>query len=155
MILHADFFVRSMDSALGFYCEKLGFSVVDDAMLRGAAARLLSNGRYNALRLILLKVNDIGAMLELVEFQLDSALSADAAIPRRKGWISILVDDLDELIDRLLTKALSPASQVLEVHLPKIGSSRIVFYTDPDDNGIEFVQIQTAKHAKRAVDFTV
>lgn len=39
VILHVDLFVRSMQTALDFYCDKLGFSVFDDAVLDGPLIR--------------------------------------------------------------------------------------------------------------------
>src|SRR5262245_40645537 len=92
MVLHADLFVRSMELALEFYCRKLGFSVVDDLIVRGPLVENLSSGLYDEIRLVLLRVSPVGAMIELQEFRPDSALTADAVgSPLQIGLVSILV----------------------------------------------------------------
>src|SRR5689334_17573162 len=96
MVLHADLFVRSMDVALEFYCNKLGFLVVDDTTVRGPLIQWISSGMYDAARLVLLRVSLMGAMIELQQFQPDSALPGDSQeTPNRAGLVSILVANLD------------------------------------------------------------
>ena len=143
MVLHADLFVRSMDDALDFYCNKLGFLVVDDAMVRGALIQCLSSGMYDAARLVLLRVSPVGAMIELQEFQADGALTGDRQkTPNRTGLVSILVANLDSHIRRARSRGLEPTSDVFAVTLPRQGSCHVVFYEDPDGNRIEFLQVQ-------------
>lgn len=143
MILHVDLFVRSMETALDFYCNKLGFSVFEDALLNGALVRRVSDGHYDALRLVLIRSSTVGAMIELQEFQPDSALTADAlGCPLRKGWISILVPDLQAHINSMREHHLHPVSETFVVKLPRTRACEAVFYKDPDGNDLEFLQIQ-------------
>lgn len=140
MMLHAAFFVRSMDIALAFYCDKLGFSVADDASLDSSVAQRLSGGAYSALRLVLLRVSKTGAMIELAEFQGASNEVASAPTRTYRGWVTILVPDLKAHIDRMTACGLVPMTETLQVHLPKSGSCRIVCYEDPDSNILEFLE---------------
>ena len=51
IVLHADLFVSSMDMSLDFYCEKLGFKLIDDTIVSGPLIQYLSAGMYDAARL--------------------------------------------------------------------------------------------------------
>jgi catechol 2,3-dioxygenase-like lactoylglutathione lyase family enzyme len=143
MVLHVDLFVRSMERSLDFYCNRLGFSVFEDAILEGPLIKRVSNGLYDALRLVLIRSSSVGAMIELQEFQAHRALTPDAATqPLRKGWISILVPDLRALIGNLRAQDLHPDSEIFVVELTKSRACEAVFYHDPDGNDLEFLQIQ-------------
>ena len=143
MVLHADLFVRSMDNALDFYCDKLGFLVVDDAMVRGPLIQYLSSGMYDAARLVLLRVSAVGAMIELQEFQADSESTGyRQKTPNWTGVVSILVANLGSHIGRVRSRGLEPTSDIFVVTLPRQGSCHVVFYEDIDGNRIEFLQVQ-------------
>jgi len=145
ILLHVDLFVRSMDRALGFYCDKLGFSVVDRATLNGPIVRRVSDGRFDALTLVLVRSSPVGAMIELQAFHRDSALTPDALNhPLRVGWVSILVPDLNTQIERLADRGVYAASERFIVELPKTRACEAVFYKDPDGNDLEFLQINPA-----------
>jgi catechol 2,3-dioxygenase-like lactoylglutathione lyase family enzyme len=144
MILHVDLFVRSMDTALNFYCNKLGFSVFEDSLLNGPIIRRVSEGHYEALRLVLIRSSTVGAMIELQEFQPESALTETApAWPLRKGWISILVPDLRTHIENMRRYGVHADSGIFVVKLSKSRACEAVFYKDPDGNDLEFLQIQS------------
>jgi len=141
MILHADLFVRSMTVALDFYCNKFDFSIVEDTFLDGPVAMSLSDGTYEALRLVLLKVSPVGAMIELVEFQTQSAvITSPQSLPKRTGWISLLVLDLQVHVDRMIRKGVFPSSEIFIIKLPRSAPCKVVFFKDPDGNGLEFIQ---------------
>lgn len=142
MLLHADLFVRSMDVALTFYRDKLAFSVVDDATLQGAIAVDLSDGQFEEVRLVLLRLSRTGALLELQEFQRTSALTADARnyIPS-PSLVTILVSNLASHIEEARRRGLEPSSRIFPVHLPHQGSCEVIFYKDPDGNRLEFLQV--------------
>jgi len=142
MILHADLVVTSMDSALEFYCTKLGFSIIDDTTIHGTLPGYLSDGAYNAVRLVLIRVSRVGAMIELQEFKNDSLVSVQTIVrPLNSGQISILVSDLQGHISNAKENGLYPESDLFSVVLPRQGPCNIVFYRDPDGNRIEFVQV--------------
>lgn len=143
MVLHADLFVRFMKAALDFYCSGLGFSVVEDALIHGPLVHSISAGRYDSARLVLIRVSRTGAMIELLEFQPESALrpdSIDAPLPT--GWVSILIaDELERHIDAARSRGLHPVSETFEMNLPRQGPCRVVFYQDLDGNRLEFIQL--------------
>jgi len=144
MILHADLVVRSMDVALDFYCDKLGFVIVDEARLHGPIVRNYSDGCYDVLRLVQIRDSPAGAMIELVEFQPESALKSN--IPSSTAhpiWISILIPDLKAHISRLKRKGVHPTSEIFGLRLSK-SACEVVFYKDPDGNGLEFLQLQSS-----------
>ena len=144
MILHTDLVVRSMDAALDFYNGKLGFSIVDDSVVRGPLPRHLSCGRYETMRLVLLRVSRVGAMIELLEFRDPAGLATQQhEFPRQMGLTSILVANLTSYVENLRGKGLHPASEVFSVVMTKQGTCNVVFYEDPDGNRIEFVQVTT------------
>ncbi len=147
MILHTDIFVSSMERSLEFYVGKLGWSVQDDAVIRGSLARFLSNGHYDAIRLVLLKPAPIGTMVELQEFQRDSALGERHFQPApHQGSIAVVVQDLMALVSRLGAKGVEPASGVFKVAMPKVGNTAVVFYRDPDGNMLEFMEVAGARN---------
>jgi catechol 2,3-dioxygenase-like lactoylglutathione lyase family enzyme len=155
MVLHADLFVSSMDVALNFYCEKLGFLLVDDAVVRGPLIQYLSFGTHDTARLVLLRVSSIGAMIELQELRTSSielagSHSTSCDTPRLCGLISILTENIESHISRARSRGLEPASGVFTVALPRQGSCRVVFYEDPDGNRIEFLQTQHPDESARA-----
>jgi catechol 2,3-dioxygenase-like lactoylglutathione lyase family enzyme len=141
MVLHVDFFVRSMQRSLEFYCDRLGFSVVDETLLRGAIVHSISSGAYDEVKLLLLRASPLGAMIELLELQEDSATDSNAPrAPLATGAVSILVPDLEAHISRAKAKGVDPVSDVFTVDLPQRGCCRLVFYEDPDGNRLEFIQ---------------
>ncbi len=143
MVLHADLFVSSMDIALNFYREKLGFMLVEDAIVRGPLIRYLSDGMCDAARLALLRVSVVGAMIELQELKADSVLPGNSHVAqRRPGLVSILVADLNSHVSSARSRGLEPASGVFLVTLPRQGTCHVVFYEDPDGNRLEFLQLQ-------------
>lgn len=141
MVLHVDFFVRSMARAMKFYCEDMGFSILDEALLRGPIVHCITGGLYDEVRLALIKASPMGAMIELLEPQIGSAKhSAAANSPLPTGAVSILVPDLAAHVRRAATGGWHPASDVFTVDLPQRGRCRLVFYEDPDANRLEFIQ---------------
>jgi catechol 2,3-dioxygenase-like lactoylglutathione lyase family enzyme len=148
MVLHADLCVRSMDAALEFYCSKLGFSCVDDALLKGPMIEYRSHGLYSAMRVVLLRVSSVGAMIELQEYQSDSSPTTKSLeYLLQAGMVSILVADLDSHIKMARNKGVFPASEVFLVQLPRQGHCKVAFYNDLDGNILEFVQMTHAGYA--------
>lgn len=141
MLFHSDLFVSSMERSLRFYSARLGFRVVEDSTVRGDLVRYVSRGRYDAMRLVLLKVSRVGAMIELLEFERPSEEPYDFEIAPYHGCITVLVEDLDGKIRELREQGVEPSSEIYEVGLPNVGASRVVFYADPDGHAIEFLQL--------------
>lgn len=141
MVLHVDLFVRSMTRSLEFYCERMGFKIADDSVLRGDLVRYISNGLCEEARVVLLRASPLGAMIELLELRPCYANGLAACISSlRLGALSVLVPDLDGHIEHARRNGLRPASEVFTVKLPRHGECRLVFFEDPDLNRLEFIQ---------------
>ncbi|OMF59912.1 VOC family protein [Paenibacillus sp. FSL R5-0766] len=136
MLLHADFFVSSINDSLKFYVDALGFELVDEFEVNGDLVRFISAGIYSKCRVVLLRIGVRSAMIELIEF-VDK--KTDDVIKSR-GSITILVPSLDEKISVLRNKGISPVSDVFNVDSNKFGRSKVLFYSDFDGNKIEFLE---------------
>ena len=142
-VAHADLFVRDMGVAIEFYCDKLGFSIVDDGYITGPSVRHLSDGLYETVRLVLLRVSRGGAMIELQEYQPESALTRYASeVKPQPAWVSIQVANLDLHIEQLSEKGVYPSSDRFSVRLSRGRGCEAVIYRDPDRNGLEFLEAQ-------------
>lgn len=143
-VVHVDLIVRDMEVSRPFY-ERLGFSVVEDATVQGAAVEFYSKGAAESMRLVMLEpAGGIsgGAMIELMEFTTESGRDFPVAYGAESPSIrnfTMMVDDLDATLDTLAKAGVKPASRIIRMRLPKLGSSRIVFVHDPDGNLIELV----------------
>ncbi len=137
MLLHIDIFVKSIEESVKFYVQGLGYTVVDDFWVEGELVRFVSNNLYDRYRILLLKIQYGSAMIELVQYP--SGIGTNDLI-RNKSTISIYVPSLDKKIYELAQKGIYPCSDVFYVNSPRLGTSRIVFFTDPDGNSIEFLE---------------
>lgn len=141
MVLHVDLFVRSMARAMKFYCDGMGFSVLDETLLRGPIVQSITRGLYDEVRLVLVRASPMGAMIELLEPQMGpvkQSSTRDGSLPT--GAISILVPDLESHMSRAAAGGWYPTSDVFTVDLPQRGRCQLVFYEDPDSNRLEFIQ---------------
>jgi catechol 2,3-dioxygenase-like lactoylglutathione lyase family enzyme len=144
VLLHADLFVESMEESIDFYTKILGWKVVEDTIVSGPLVRHVSGSRHETMRLVMLKVSPIGAAVELLELRSDGG-AAPAPIPHQ-GSLTILVKELDTLIDRLSARGFTPTSSTLEIETPQLGKHRIVFYSDPSGHALEFLEILKPGH---------
>lgn len=139
-LIHADFYVSSMEKSLEFYVAHLGFSVVRDAIIEGDLPRHISNDAFDAMRLVLLSSAPGSAGVELVQFQGTPRNSGFHVIPHQ-GSVSFIVENLRDLIARLRGVGIEPENEIATVTIPRVGRSEIVFVRDPDGHSIEFVQV--------------
>jgi catechol 2,3-dioxygenase-like lactoylglutathione lyase family enzyme len=142
MLLHADLFVRSLEASLEFYCEKLGFSLIEEVHVEGAVVRFMSNDCFDAMRIAIVSVCPVGAKIELMELPTESARSSADFMPApHSAALTILVPDLAIHIAALKIKDVRPASGTFKVRFPGSGDCSVVFYRDPDGHLLEFVEI--------------
>lgn len=134
-LLHADLLVRDLERALAFYVRLLDCAVVDVTTLEGAVPAFYSAGASSRMHLAILRVapGPWGAMLELME------LEPPIAIPPGGCHVSFLVEDLDAACARLAAGGVALEGAVMQVDLPRLGSSRIAFVRDPDGHIVELV----------------
>lgn len=151
-LLHVDLVVESIEASLRFYVDGLGFTVVEDALIRGEIPRFLSDGRYDSARMVMLQSARFGAMVELLQFPVEEC--GDIGRPTHRGngrsratafgpglsSISFLVDNMNDLTTRLASGGITPLTKPLPVDLPRLGSSLVLFVEDPDGNRIELVE---------------
>ncbi|GHU36522.1 hypothetical protein FACS1894105_07010 [Clostridia bacterium] len=140
MVLHIDLFVISMDVMLDFYVGKLGMAKIDDQIITGDLVRFISRGNYDAYRLVLLKVAATGAMIELMEYVTTNKPQAKQE-SINPITIALLTPCLEKKINELSEKDVLPVSSIFEVELKNAGKSKIIFYSDPENNLIEYLQV--------------
>lgn len=139
MILHFDIFVHAMDKMIDFYSNKLGFELMDDSIVSGDLVRYMSGGRYSHYRLVLLRLSKLGTMIELLDYQDNNE---KLFLEKREPiTITLLVSSLEKKVQQLNKLGLQPDSDIYQVELPNVGSSRIIFYEDPEHNKIELLEI--------------
>lgn len=141
MILHADLFIDSMARSLAFY-GALGFEVIDETVVEGALPRHVSDGHYDAIRLVLLRISAMGTQLELLE---PLERSRRTAGPRRPisphaGALGLLVADLAGAIERLRELGAEPAGPAQLLDVPGVGPATTIAIDDPDGHALLLVQ---------------
>lgn len=141
-LIHADFYVSSMEKSLEFYVARLGFSVVRDTVIEGDLPRHISRGAFDVMRLVLLSSAPGSAGVELVQFQGSERGPGFRVVPLQ-GNISFLVEDVRDLIARLRNCGITPETEIAAIMIPRVGHSEIAFIRDPDGHAIEFVQISS------------
>lgn len=141
MILHADLFVDSMTRSLAFY-GALGFEVIDDTVVDGALPRHVSDGHYDAVRLVLLRVSAMGTQIELLELLERSRRTAGPRRPTspHAGRLGVLVADLARAIERLREIGAEPTGPALRLDVPGVGAATTIAIDDPDGHALLLVQ---------------
>jgi len=136
MLLHTDFYVRSIDNSLKFYIDAIGFRLADEFEVKGNLVSFISKGQCTKCRVVLLKIGAGGAMLELIEF-LDKQKDD---LELSEGSVTLWVPSLDKKILELNEKGFKPISDIFCVDSNKFGRSNVVFFNDYDQNKIEFLE---------------
>lgn len=137
MILHIDIYIKSVEQALKFYVEGLGFQVIEDSYVDGPLVKYASNNQCDAYRLIILKMTSFGTKLELVFFD------DPAHLPKNQhANMTVLVKSLEETMNQLSQCGYLPKSDIFHVSTPKLGDASIVFYEDSDGNTVELLEMK-------------
>jgi catechol 2,3-dioxygenase-like lactoylglutathione lyase family enzyme len=136
MLVHAELHVRAIASSLAFYVAGLGMQRVGDEAIEGPLLR----GGGRAMRGAQLRSGPVGPRLLLLEI-------GDHELAQRphRGALTVLVDELAPRIAQLHAAGFEPASAVFHVELPRLGSSAVVFYRDPDGHAIELLAAARAR----------
>jgi catechol 2,3-dioxygenase-like lactoylglutathione lyase family enzyme len=138
MLLHADLYVRAIASSLEFYVAGLGMQLTRDELIDGEPAEQLSRGRHRAVRRAQLRAGPVGLRLQLIEPR-DHTHLTPLQRPPHLGALTLLVADLAPRMAQLRTAGFEPASAIFRVEMPRVGTSSIVFYRDPDGHAIELL----------------
>lgn len=141
-IIHVDLMVCDMARSLCFWVDGLGGRIVEEAVLYGEAAKFVTNGRADSVRLFFIALPTEGGAESLVE--LIAPQGQDAALPAAppadfRSNITLAVSDLDATLARLASRGVTPCSGVFEIELARLGKSRMIFFRDPDGHLIELV----------------
>lgn len=140
MILHVDILTEDIDKMKKFYEEKLDMAVISDQIVQGDIVKFFSNKFHDTYRIVLLQDSKVGTMLELMEFIDNEHVSIKKeGIPR--VTITFLTSSLKKKMHILKKRGLNPDSAIFNVDLSKVGTSRVVFYRDPDGNLVEFLEM--------------
>lgn len=140
MILHVDILTKDIDKMKKFYEEKLDMTVISDQIVQGDIVKFFSNELHDTYRIVLLQDSKVGTKLELIEFIDDQHVSIkNEGFPR--VTITFLTSSLKKKMQKLKKRGLTPDSALFNVCLSKIGTSRVVFYRDPDGNLVEFLEM--------------
>ena len=150
-IIHVDLVVANVARSIQFYSRHFDCTIVEDTMLHGHVARITSGGRSDAMRMVMLKLSELGTMIELLEIveprdvrqRLWSKVSRAAQDLSEVGPcirnLAILVKDLDAKVASFVAAGVTPLCPIEEVRLPRLGPARISYVRDPDGNLIERV----------------
>ena len=142
-LVHVDLTVADMERSLAFYQDSLGLLVLEDCTVETEAARFMSAGKASKMRMVFLTSGTkTSFMVELI--QLLDEKDQEASGGRRDVIFAFLVDDLSEAIRALAVDGRQPVSEVIPIELAHLGRARVVFYRDPDDYLIEFVEFVKA-----------
>lgn len=142
MLLHIDIIVNDMERMLSFYCQKLGLKKVEDVIVNGEAPIFLSRHCYSEYRLVLLKNNYSPTMIELLQFLPQGGPNMISTNITLTFWTPSLAKKSEELS----RKGIYPVSNEIFISLPTIGSSKIQFYRDPENNLVEYLEMKGEKN---------
>ncbi len=120
---HMAFEVSDMDRAIAFYTEVLELPLL---------SRQVDEGHGEAFAFVGVE----GCNIELLQLLNGPRFSGATIRPSYCPHFAIGVDDLDQVVQRLAEKNVYPVKGPLEI----TGMVRWVYFADPDNNIIEFVQ---------------
>lgn len=127
MLIHAELYVRAITRSLTFYIAGLGMQLargerIDTALPIGGSRRIQLRSGPVGLRVLLLELGE-----------------AAAQRPSHRGTLTLLVDNLAAPVARLRAAGFAPDSQIFQIAMPRVGTSAVVFYRDPDGHAIELL----------------
>jgi lactoylglutathione lyase len=120
---HVAFQVRDLDDALDFYLTKLGFTL---------EFRSVNPEEHEAYAF--LSLGDV--RLELIQNLQDADFRPPAVAPPYCPHLAIEVDDMAQAVRRLETSGVSVLRGPLRVE----GEDTWLYFLDPDNNVLEFIQ---------------
>jgi catechol 2,3-dioxygenase-like lactoylglutathione lyase family enzyme len=138
-IHHTSYTVSDMERSLTFYCEGLGFSLVNDRRVAGAFPSTITGFEAAALRVVHLR--GYGQGLELIEY---GSPKGEPVAPRTcdvgSSQTTIIVDDIDDDCERLKLCGARFLSEPLAVEGGPNAGNRAVYFLDPDGIPMELSQ---------------
>jgi catechol 2,3-dioxygenase-like lactoylglutathione lyase family enzyme len=139
-ILHPVITVSAMDTALTFYRDLLGMTVVRDYVHDPAHLSTLLRVEEPDVRAAILRARD-GGEIELVEFRSPRgrARNEKAFADAGHTMVTIIVDDIDATVARITGAGFRAHGPVVEYPEPD-GTPRVVYVFGPDDTPLTLLQ---------------
>lgn len=126
----------TMDKAVTFYRDTLGFCVLGDVMLEGEEADRLTRLKGTKLRAVYLRnEHDLkGPLLELLHF-LNTQLT-NPGITEVAFWVK----DIEQVYEKLCTQGVEFYSPPQLFELEEYDKVKAVYFWDPDGTTLELLQ---------------
>jgi catechol 2,3-dioxygenase-like lactoylglutathione lyase family enzyme len=138
---HTVLLVSDMDRSIEFYCDTLGFELINrDDDRRGEFLDRMFNIDGVHIKLALVRAG--GEIVELIEPVAPAPLvEYDGSENRfgicRIGWE---VDEIEQLVDDLKAKGVEFLSEIVDMTVGHYAGGKVVFFRDPDGIVLEFQQ---------------
>ncbi|MFT7839910.1 VOC family protein [Saccharothrix sp. BKS2] len=142
---HVAIRVSDMERSLFFYRDLLGWEVVMDLRLDGPGMEAALRAPGVRVHNVMLRKDPLG-MIELVQVHAPEVRPYDGTRrPLDVGGLftlSLNVEDIDACYEELTAKGVEFHSAPATIEVPGLGTTRIVFLSDPDGVAIELVQAE-------------
>jgi catechol 2,3-dioxygenase-like lactoylglutathione lyase family enzyme len=151
-LFHPVVATSNLGMALAFYRDLLGLKVTFEDDHDPAAIRALFGYEDPIVHAAVVSMPD-GSEIELVEFERPRGIPAR----RRAGdpglmAVNLLVEDVEELVERLSAAGFPPASGVVPQILPDGGMIKVVVCRAPDDVMLILVELPPGRTSLAAPD---
>ncbi len=142
---HTSFTVSSLDRAIGFFRDCLGFQVVSRAPRDPAIVSRITGVEGADMEIAFLR--GPGCTVELIEYRAPASRGRVSARPCDAGFAHMAfdVDDVDAAIAAAQAHQLKPISPPVPINDGPNKGRRVVYLRDPDGVTIEFIEIPGAK----------
>ncbi|MDQ2588094.1 hypothetical protein CKY47_29845 [Saccharothrix yanglingensis] len=142
---HVAIRVSDMERSIAFYRDLLGWEVVMDLRLDGPGMETALRTPGVRVHNVMLRKDALG-MIELVQVHAPDVAPYDGTRrPLDVGGLftlSLNVEDIDACYAELTAKGVEFHSAPATIEVPGLGTTRIVFFSDPDGVAIELVQAE-------------
>lgn len=154
---HVGLTVKDLEPSIEFYHDKLGleFALAPTEWVEEAhMPQALGVAAPVKMRLAAFKVGDSRTVVELLQYALPPSERDKALDQNNIGacHVGFEVKDIDAWVDRLRSQGVPFNSAVNDIEEGPFGGWRWVYFRDPDNHTIEFVQIRWQNDELRAKD---
>ncbi|MGW8269579.1 MAG: VOC family protein [Burkholderiales bacterium] len=142
---HTSFTVSSLDRAIGFFRDCLGFQVLNRAPRDPEIVSRITGVEGADMEIAFLR--GPGCTIELIEYKAPAARGRVEARPCDAGFAHMAfdVDDVDAAIAAAKTHAVEPIAPPVPINDGPNKGRRVAYLRDPDGVTIEFIEIPGAK----------
>ena len=142
---HTSFTVSSLDRAIGFFRDCLGFHLLNRAPRDPAIVSRITGVAGAEMEIAFLR--GPGCTLELIEYRAPASRGRVEARPCDAGFAHMAfdVDDVDAAIAEASKHRVVPIAAPVAINAGPNKGRRVVYLRDPDGVTIEFIEIPGAK----------